>query len=266
MSTQHDIGISTGAYADFSLAVALMRIAELAPAVEVVSLGRHSLLEPVNFRAVELSGLSLSVHGPYAHADIGHHFERRHRAAMDLHRRHLAVAAELRATIYVVHPDLRRRSVRWDPKVASVLESSFEEFLELQNEMGVSIVVENMPWSRFSHFTAPGDLDLRGLGLALDVGHATLTKTLTEWLDHPDTTLRHLHLHDNFGEGHLGGDTHLPLGDGIVDPALAIVKAREAGASIVLEHGSEGSVISSLNYLQARGLLFPPVSAGEIEP
>lgn len=266
MSTQHDIGISTGAYAGFSLSAALLRIAELAPAVEVVSMGRHSLLEPVNFRAVELSSLSLSVHGPYAHAEIGHRSERRHRTAMDLHRRHLSVAAELGATIYVVHPDLRRRSVRWDPKVASVLESSFEEFLEIQKEIGVTIVVENMPWSSFSHFTAPGDLDLRGLGLALDIGHATLTRTLAEWLADPETTLRHLHLHDNFGEGHLGGDTHLALGDGIVDPALAIVKAREAGASIVLEHGSERAVISSLNYLQARGILFPPVSSSEITP
>jgi len=266
VSTQHDIGISTGAYPGSSLAAALMRIAELAPAVEVLSLGPHSLLEPVNFRAVELSDLSLSVHGPYAHAEIGHRSALRHRAAMDLHRRHLSVAAELGATVYVVHPDLRRRSVRWDGKVASVLESSFEEFLVLQDEMGVSIVVENMPWSRFSHFTAPGDLDLRGLGLALDVGHATLTSTLAEWLAHPDTTLRHLHLHDNLGEGHLGGDTHLPLGDGIVDPAHAIVKAREAGASIVLEHGSEDAVVSSLNYLHARGLLYPDGTAGGARP
>lgn len=262
----HDIGISTGAYAGSSLAAALMRIAELAPAVEVLSLGPHSLLEPVNFRAVELSGLSLSVHGPYAHAEIGHRSERRHRTAMDLHRRHLTAAAELGAAVYVVHPDLRRRSVRWDRKVASVLESSFEEFYELQDELGVSIVVENMPWSEFSHFTTPGDLDLRGLGLALDIGHATLTRTLAEWLAHPDTTLAHLHLHDNFGEGHLGGDTHLPLGDGIVDPALAIVKAREAGARIILEHGSDAAVISSLDYLRTRGLLYPAESVGEIEP
>lgn len=266
MSTEHDIGISTGAYAGSSLATALMRIAELAPAVEVLSLGPHSLLEPVNFRAVELSDLTLSVHGPYAHADIGHRSERRHRTAMDLHRQHLSAAAELGATIYVVHPDLRRRSVPWDPKVASILESSFEELRELQDEMGISIVVENMPWSRFSHFTAPGDLDLHGLGLALDVGHATLTGTLAEWLARPDTTLRHLHLHDNFGEQHLGGDTHLPLGNGIADPALAIAKARADGASIVLEHGSEGAVISSLNYLQARGLLYPSVSEGKVEP
>jgi sugar phosphate isomerase/epimerase len=266
VSTPHDIGISTGAYADFSLSAALLRIAELAPAVEVVSLGRHSLLEPVNFRAVELSGLALTVHGPYAHADIGHRSERRHRSAMDLHRRHLAAAAELGATIYVVHPDLRRRTVHWDPKVVSILEAAFEEFLGLQEETGVSIVVENMPWSKFSHFTAPGDLDLRGLGLALDVGHATLTRTLDLWLAHPDTTVRHLHLHDNLGEGHLGGDTHLSLGDGIIDPALAIGKAREAGASIVLEHGSEASVISSLSYLQAHGLLFPPALSGEIDP
>ena len=45
-----------------------------------------------------------------------------------------------------------------------------------------------MPLSRHSHFTAPGDLDLRGLGLVLDAGHAALTGTLAEWLSEPQAT------------------------------------------------------------------------------
>ena len=37
-----DIGISTGAYANFSLAAALLRIGEIAPSAEILSVGRHT--------------------------------------------------------------------------------------------------------------------------------------------------------------------------------------------------------------------------------
>ena len=65
----------------------------------------------------------------------------------------------------------------------------------------MDVVVENMPGAGQSHFTHPGDLDLRGLGLILDVGHASISGCLDDWLDDPRARLRHLHLHDNHGEG-----------------------------------------------------------------
>ena len=55
--------------------------------------------------------------------------------------------------------------------------------------------------SCLSHFTHPGDLDLHGLGLILDVGHASISGCFDEWLDDPRAPLRHLHVHDNHGEG-----------------------------------------------------------------
>jgi len=87
---------------------------------------------------------------------------------MDLHRRHLSVAAELGPpSTWYIPTSAGARSAgtqgRLRPRIV------VEEFLEIQKEMGITIVVENMPWSSFSHFTAPGDLDLRGLGLALDI-------------------------------------------------------------------------------------------------
>ena len=42
MPIYDDIGILTGAYANFSLAAALLRIGEIAPAAEILSVGRHS--------------------------------------------------------------------------------------------------------------------------------------------------------------------------------------------------------------------------------
>jgi sugar phosphate isomerase/epimerase len=111
-----------------------------------------------------------------------------------------------------------------------------------------------MPGEGMSHFTHPGDLDLRGLGLILDVGHASISGCLDEWLDDPRAPLRHLHVHDNHGEGD-GDDPHLGLGEGVIDAAAVMAAARAAGASVVLEHASDRAVQTSLAHLRALGLL-----------
>ena len=262
MVDDHDIGISTGAYYELSLGAALLRIAEIAPSAEILSLGRHSLLEPVNVRVIETAGLPFTVHGPFAHFEFGSRSAAKHRAAIDLHRRHMSVAAELGATLYVVHPDMQRRARGWNPRIAASLERAFEELSALQDEIGLSIAVENMPFSRHSHFIAPGDLDLKGLGLALDIGHAAVTGTLSSWLRDPQADLRHVHLHDN--QGHLGGDHHLSLGTGVIDLEPVLEAARAAGASIVLEHKDEASVLASLDHLRNIDLLVP--SLGQRQP
>jgi len=249
----HDIGISTGAYHGLSLGAALLRIAELAPSAEILSLGRHSLLEPINVRVIETAGLPFTVHGPFAHFEFGSPSAAKHRGAIDLHRRHMWVAAELGARLYVVHPDMQRRPEGWNQTVADSLERAFEELSELQDEIGLPIAVENMPFPKHSHFIAPGDLDLKGLGLVLDTGHAAMTGTLSDWLNDPLVDLRHVHLNDN--QGHPGGDHHDALGTGVVDIEPILDAARAAGASIVLEHKDEASVIASLHHLRIRGLL-----------
>jgi len=249
----HDLGISTGAYFELSLGAALLRIADLAPSAEILSLGRHSLLEPINARVIETAGLPFTVHGPFAHFELGSRSASRHRGAIDLHRRHMWVAAELGARLYVVHPDLQHRPQGWNQRVADSLERAFEELSALQVEIGLPIAVENMPFLKHSHFIAPGDLDLKGLGLVLDTGHAAVTGTLTDWLNDTRLDLRHVHLHDN--QGHIGGDHHAPLGTGVIDIIPILELARAAGASIVLEHKDEASVIASLDHLRTHGLL-----------
>jgi sugar phosphate isomerase/epimerase len=235
-----------------------MRIAEIAGSAEVVSMGFHSLLDPANARAVELSGLPFTVHGPFLHFAFGSRSTRKHRAALGEHRRHLEIAAALGARVYVVHPDLQRRWKGRDPRVVRALEDSFEELARLQEEYGVTIAVENLPFVRHTHFQAPGDLDLKGLGLTLDVGHAAVTGTLEAWLEDASHELKHVHLHDN--EGHVGGDQHMPLGRGVVDAAPVLELARIHGATVVLEHKNEGDVMESLRHLDERGLVHRTVA------
>ena len=91
-----------------------------------------------------------------------------------------------------------------DPKVLDALRRTFAELEEYQRELGVRIAVENMPGVGFSHFGAPGDLDLGGLGLILDTGHAAICGTLHDFLREPHAELAHVHLHDNRGPADAG--------------------------------------------------------------
>lgn len=249
------LSISSGAYFDWPLEVALERIAGLAPAAEICSWNRHSLLGAGAAHAVTEAGLPFSVHGPFGDDGLGHWSAARRSRALDVHRRHGTVAAELGASLYVVHPDLRARRRPWDPKVAARLERSFADLRELQEELGLSVLVENMPYVGRSHFTAPGELDLQGLGLTLDIGHAALAGTLPKWLADAREPVRHLHLHDNRGRGE--GDLHLALGAGGLDLAPVLGLVRSAGVTVVLEHIHERDVLVSLDYLRKAGLVGP---------
>jgi len=250
----HDIGISSSAYSELLLAPALERIAAVAASAEIRSFGLHTLLSQRNRRAALEAGLPCSVHGPFGYSGLGDASEAARLEALDEHRRHLAAAAEIGATAYLVHPDWRPKPGPRDSAVVSALERSFDALRELQSETGVPIVVENMPGAGCSHLTAPGDLDLRGLGFALDVGHASISGTLDAFLAAPPPEWRHVHLHSNDGVGD-SDDPHLPVGAGVVDAAAVLAAARAAGASIVLELNNADDVATSLAYLRGRGLI-----------
>jgi sugar phosphate isomerase/epimerase len=254
MTPASDIGVSTSAYSDLLLPAALERIAELAPAAEIRSFGLHTLLSRRNRAEAQRAGLSYSVHGPFGYTGIWDLDEEERFRALDEHRRHLDASAEIGALVYVVHPDWRPESAPRDPRVEAALGRSFETLSEWQSEYGLEIAVENMPGAGMSHFTHPGDLDLRGLGLILDVGHASISGCLDEWLADPQAPLRHLHVHDNRGVGD-DDDPHLGLGAGVVDAAAVMAAARAVGASVVLENDSPDAVVASLAHLRALGLL-----------
>jgi sugar phosphate isomerase/epimerase len=250
----HDIGISSSAYSELFLPAALERIAAVAPTAEIRSFGLHTLLSKRNRRAALESGLPCSVHGPFGYKGLGDTSEAVRLEALDEHRRHFEAAAEIGATLYLVHPDWRPQPGPRVPAVVAALERSFDALRELQIETGVPIVVENMPGAGCSHLTAPGDLDLRGLGFALDVGHASISGALDAFLTAPPPEWRHLHLHSNHGVGDLD-DPHLPMGAGVVDAAAVLAAARAVGASVVLELNDADDVATSLAYLRGRELI-----------
>jgi sugar phosphate isomerase/epimerase len=256
MKLPPDLGLPTDAWYRLSLAAALERIAKRAELAEIASADDHSLLAAANRRAALASGLLLTVHGPYDDLEPGSPRERDRRRAVQVHRRHLEAAAEIGALTYVVHPDYSGCALPRDPRVVAALQRTFAELEELQRELGVRIVVENMPGVGFSHFGAPGDLDLGELGLILDTGHAAICGTLHDFLNEPHAELAHVHLHDNRGPAD-AGDPHLPLGRGVVDARAVVRKARESGARVILEVLDEAAIVESVTHLQRRGIVSP---------
>jgi len=249
-----DIGVPTDAWYRLPLTTALERAARYSTLVEISSVEEHTLLAADNRRAALESGLRLTVHGPWDDLETGSLRERDRKHALGVHRRHIEAAAEVGATVYVVHPDYRGRALPRDQRVVAALQATIAELETWQHELGLRIVVENLPGVGYSHFGAPGDLDLGDLGLVLDTGHAAICGTLHDFLRDPHAELAHVHLHDNRGPAD-AGDPHLPLGRGVVDVGAVLRAARGSGATVILEVLDEPAVVESIAYLQRRRLL-----------
>ena len=242
------IAVSTCAYLDLPLAAALERIAALGTAAEIRCKGRHGIDTVTQNRAVAACGLRCSVHAPEEIA-IWSADGRRRAAAIMAHERLLEACAAAGAEVYVVHPDYSETAIVHRPETRAALEASFADLHELQRSYRVTIAVENMPGRHSSHFTGP-DLDLAGLGLALDVGHAQISGTLDAFLATPE--IAHLHLHDNLGMG--GSDLHLPLGRGRLSSRLVESLFEGRDGLRVLEHACEAHVRESLGFLRELAL------------
>jgi sugar phosphate isomerase/epimerase len=239
-----EIAISTCAYFDLPLAAALQRIAALCGAAEVRCKGPHRLETVAGIRAVAGSGLRCAVHAP-EEIDIWSADPRRREAGIAAHERLLEACAAAGAELYVVHPDYSESAVVARAETRAALQESFADLHELERSYPVRIAVENMPGSENSTFVAP-DMDLCGLGLALDAGHAQISGKLEAFLETSEVV--HAHLHDNLGFG--GPDLHLPLGRGCL-PRHRLRQVLEACDGLcVLEHANEADVKVSLGYLE----------------
>jgi sugar phosphate isomerase/epimerase len=249
-----DIGLPCDIWEHLPLGAALERVAAYAELSEIYSGDGHALLSAENRRAARESGLRLTVHGPWEDLEPAATSERRRRRSVAEHRRHLEAAAEIGAVRYVVHPDYDEGRRKRDARSLAALERTLEDLAGLQAELGVPVVVENMPGSGTSHFNAPGDLDLGALGFVLDTGHAAITGVLHDFLFASQARLQHVHLHDNRGPAD-AADPHGTLGTGVVDARLVLAAARAAQATVILELLDERSVRDSIAHLQARGLI-----------
>jgi sugar phosphate isomerase/epimerase len=235
------LAVSTWAYLDMPLEQALERISELSDRAEILCEAKHSLFRPENLEMASSFSLKYSVHGPIADINIASIYPEFREASVKLHSRAIASSVAAGAELYIIHPGYTPWSFCWRDAMLC-LDQSLAQLAPLQEELGIRLAVENMPKSDWLFFNKP-DLELHGMGLVLDVGHAHTCGTLADFLEHP--ALAHVHLHDNSGNA----DEHLALGQGCINlgPVLDAIVGRNISAA--LEQKTEEGIIESLKML-----------------
>ena len=197
-------------------------------------------------------GLSTTLHAPFGGFNPGSRNKRTRNASLKLADQSLSLAEKLRAKRIVFHPGLTYGSDR--KKLDVWLKNSllfWPEFLARAIEIDCTICIENI------YETTPDifidlltTINSPHMGHVLDIGHWNIfgTGKLLEWLNATAPYLKHLHLHDNYGER----DEHLPIGQGNVPFSTLFewLKTTQVHPTITLENHSLPDTELSLQVIQ----------------
>lgn len=185
-----------------------------------------------------LEDLDLEVIGHTAYyLPIASSYESVRRAAVEELKRCLEVFAAVGARWMNIHPDSHTPFQSHDFMIGRNIES-LEELRPLAQELGVGLMIENLP-GKFNSALQLSELlePLAAVGLHLDIGHCNLMteiNTTEELVGAFGSRLKHVHLHDNKGGA---ADLHLPLGTGNLKLTQHIRTLVDAGydGTITLE-------------------------------
>ena len=179
-------------------------------------------------KALEDHNLQIVGHTAY-YLPLCHPFESVRRAAVEELKICVETFAQLGAAWMNLHPD--SKAPLHDRKF--VIERNLQtlrELLPLAQEVGVGLMLENLPGS----FNTVGQLaqlldPIPELGLHLDIGHANLvvdSNTTDDLLAAYGRRLKHVHMHDNKGGS---ADLHLPLGSGNIETVRYVRALQKCG-------------------------------------
>ncbi len=187
-------------------------------------------------RALDEYNLQVVGHTAY-YLPMASPFESLRRAAVDELKRCLEAFAIVGSKWMNIHPD-GKAPMHNDMFHVEKNIKSLEELLPLSRELGVGLMLENLP-GKFNTVTQISQVldQLPEVGLHLDIGHANLLtehNTADELITLYGYRLKHVHLHDNKG-GH--ADLHLPLGCGTIPIAhyVHLLKNKGYDSTITLE-------------------------------
>jgi sugar phosphate isomerase/epimerase len=187
------------------------------------------LVDPERIRKeLETHGMEVVGHTAY-YLPMDSAFEEVRQGAVAELKRCLRVFSAVGAKWMNIHPG---RYAPFHPRQFYIDRNieSLKELYEVGQEVGVGLMIENLP-GPYNNPAQLGDLldPLPWLGLHLDIGHANLDvpdNTTDEILDAYGDRLRHVHLHDNKGGHH---DLHLPLGAGTLDIPRTLRALKRCG-------------------------------------
>ena len=251
------ISISTLAFSDQPLGEALFEIEKVCSHAEIFSRGRHDVIGG-NVRVgsgidadsnadVDLSSYSLSysLHAPFENVNLASPIESVRLSALDVIQKSASFCQKHDISILVVHPGaLEGGGTLFEARAAYL--KSLPSLQKIKEEYGIRLCIENMPKIDLFLFQKPDEIDLTGLELILDIGHAQTTGNLDEFLKMP---VAHYHIHDNDGLT----DAHLGFGDGIIGFSKLeqiVSKAKREKAVLVAENLTVGNALKTVSALE----------------
>jgi len=211
--------------------------------VELLDEGLHSLNSK---RVKTLKKLSIShdfdltLHAPFADMNIASSNPIFRRTILRQLRKSIFYASQLNCRMWVFHPGKRTGVSPFYPGLDWELNiDAINELLKTAKEHDVPIAVENLPepfpflmksvedFSRFYN-------DFQGnLGLAFDIGHASMNKQIIDFVTRLSSKIVHIHAHDNEGIQ----DSHLGIGHGNISwkEVAEAIKKSEYHGTVMLE-------------------------------
>ncbi len=191
----------------------------------------------------------LVVHAPYREVFLSSLYEPLRRAALEIVKRSIDLAADLSASLVVFHAgDVNVMAPR--DLARGVAAESVREVLEYAEGRGVPVALENAPFYRHSLFLYASDflsLDV-DVPICLDIPHAYAVDALDAYFDLLGDRIVAYHLSDTVR----GKDLHAALGEGEI-PWKSVLSRLDPEKPWILEVGRKDALLKSLDVLRSLG-------------
>ncbi len=197
-------------------------------------------------------GLRTTLHAPFSGFNPGSNKKKIRNVSLQTAAESLQLAKKLRARRVVFHPGLAYGS---DGKQLDLwLKNNlafWPEFLEQAAAIDCTICIENIFETTPDIFiNMLQEINSPHMGHVFDIGHWNIfgTGKLLDWLNATAPYLRHMHLHDNYGER----DEHLAIGSGYVpfSTLFAWLQTANSPATITIENPRLPELEVSLQAIQ----------------
>lgn len=181
---------------------------------EKLSESRKEILD-----ALRSYNFGVLAHCPW-YFSVAHPYERIQRAIEEEFVRVFEASAEFGAKKVTVHTEWMPPGVQDRQVMVSKTIDMIGKLQKKAENIGLEILVENFNYPSFSIKDFKLLFSQTGVGMTLDVGHASTAsgEGLENYLQQFKKRVRHVHLHDN----NRREDQHLPLGAGKIDIPLAV--------------------------------------------
>lgn len=222
---------------------------------EIMDDGYHCLDRRLvkELRPLRAEGVNFTVHAPFSSINISEHQPSLRNVFIKTVEKSIYQAAEIGATIEVVHAATPTIFSYFFPEDSSrTCGESLAKLMDYGHSVGVEVVVENGvgPYDLFNTVEKISGIlaTIPRAPTCLDLGHAHVTGPVAGFIT-GQPRIRHIHLHDNHGQH----DEHLAAGEGTIDwkEVCRLLKQADYRGLIVTENHNIQLAFRSLNYLQS---------------